>query len=105
MRSCGRDQAEALRLWAKSQALPIVAIGDFNFDYSFVEQTGNDAFAEFLKDDTWKWVKPEPLVDTNWADHDGDGERRLPGFDAGLRVRGGCGEGLGRQVQRRRSSR
>ena len=27
---------------------------------------------------TWKWIKPEPLVDTNWADHDGDGDDDYP---------------------------
>ena len=47
-------------------------------DYSFVTQTGNDAFTEFLGGDTWRWVKPDPLVDTNWADHDGDGSDDYP---------------------------
>ena len=52
--------------------------GDFNFDYSFATQAGNAAFTEFLSDDTWKWVRPDPLIDTNWADHDGNGSDDYP---------------------------
>jgi hypothetical protein len=71
-------QAKALRQWAEVQTVPIIAIGDYNFDYSFVTQTGNEAFTEFLDGGTWTWVKPDPLVDTNWADHDGDGSDDYP---------------------------
>ena len=73
-----QQQAKALRLWAAAQTLPVVAMGDFNFDYSFATQAGNAAFTEFLSDDTWKWVRPDPLVDTNWADHDGNGSDDYP---------------------------
>lgn len=73
-----QDQAKALQRWVADQQLPAFAIGDFNFDYSFVSQTGNAAFEEFLQGDHWKWVRPEPLVDTNWADRDGDGNDDYP---------------------------
>ncbi len=26
-----------------------------------------------MRDNVWKWVRPEPLIDTNWSDRDGDG--------------------------------
>jgi hypothetical protein len=68
-----QDQAKALQRWVADQELPALAIGDFNFDYSFISQSGNAAFEEFLQGDHWKWVRPEPLVDTNWADRDNDG--------------------------------
>ena len=42
-------------------------------DYDFPTQKGNKAFDEFLTDDVWEWVKPDPLIDTNWCDRDGDG--------------------------------
>ena len=32
----------------------------------------------FLRDGVWKWLKPQPLIDTNWADHDGDGQDDYP---------------------------
>ena len=44
-------------------------MAEYNVDYSFVTRNGNDAFVEFLDRGTWKRVKPDPLVDTNWADH------------------------------------
>ena len=72
------EQAVALREWAKDQTFPIVGIGDYNFDFSFPTQKGNRAFVEFTKDETWEWVRPDPLVDTNWADRDGDGLDNYP---------------------------
>ena len=26
-----------------------------------------------MQDNVWTWIRPEPLVDTNWSDVDGDG--------------------------------
>ena len=66
-------QARTLREWARNKSIPIVAIGDYNLDFVFATEKGNLAFDEFMKDNVWKWVRPEPLVDTNWSDRDGDG--------------------------------
>lgn len=66
-------QARTLREWARTKSNPIVAIGDYNLDFVFKTQKGNKAFDEFMKDDVWTWVRPEPLIDTNWSDRDGDG--------------------------------
>jgi len=60
-------QAAGLREWARESNTPIIAAGDFNFDYSFKKQTGNDSFRVFMQDNIWKWIKPNPLVDTNWS--------------------------------------
>lgn len=73
-----------LMLWAAAQTVPVLGIGDYNFDYDFPTEKGNAAFDEFLADDTWLWVKPAELVDTNWADshHTVKAEmRRLPSND------------------------
>ena len=43
------SQAEGLREWARTQTLPIIAVGDYNFDYDFRTGTGNEAFAAFLQ--------------------------------------------------------
>ena len=66
-------EAKALRLWAADQELPIIGIGDYNFDFDFPTRRGNPAFDEFHLDYVWYWVEPEKLVDTNWSDRDGDG--------------------------------
>jgi len=62
-----RRQAAGLREWARDLNTPIIAMGDFNFDYSFKKETGNRSFNEFMQDNVWEWVKPDPLIDTNWS--------------------------------------
>lgn len=72
------DQAIGMREWARDQSTPVVNVGDFNFDFDFHSQTGNDAFPEMIKDGVWQWIKPEAFIDTNWADPDGDGMDNYP---------------------------
>ena len=40
-------------------------------DYNFKRKQGNDAFPVMLQDNIWKWIPPEPLVDTQWSDNNG----------------------------------
>jgi predicted extracellular nuclease len=54
-----RRQAVGLRKWAEAQSVPMVAIGDYNFDYNFLDKAGNKAFQLFTKEDMWKWLRPE----------------------------------------------
>lgn len=72
------EQARRLVEWARNETDPIIAIGDFNLDYDFATEQGNDAFVEILRDGIFEWVKPDPLIDTNWSDRDGDGEDDYP---------------------------
>lgn len=72
------EQAAGLREWAAEQTLPVIAVGDYNLDYDFPTEKGNSAFDEFVKDDTWTWVKPAKMIDTNWADYNGDGVDDYP---------------------------
>lgn len=74
-----QEQAEGLREWAKTIDQPIIAIGDYNFDYVFETKKGNRAFDLFMADDTYQWVVPEPLIDSNWYDGDKDGVDDYPG--------------------------
>ena len=53
-------------------------MGDFNFDYSFGSGSGDDSFSEFMKDGIWRWVKPSPMIDSNFSDTDGDGKDNYP---------------------------
>ena len=50
------------------RCLPLLAIGDYNFDYNFHTKTGNKAFQLFTRDGVWKWLRPEKLIDSNWSD-------------------------------------
>lgn len=73
-------QAAGLSAWAASLGdTPLIAIGDYNFDYVFATDKGNVAFDVFLKDDVFKWVRPSPMVDSNWFDGNGDGIDDYPG--------------------------
>jgi endonuclease/exonuclease/phosphatase family metal-dependent hydrolase len=68
-----KQQAIGLREWARDQNVGVITIGDFNMDFDFKTERGNDAFPEMIRDNIWAWVRPKDLVDTNWADRNGDG--------------------------------
>ncbi|MEL7499658.1 MAG: endonuclease/exonuclease/phosphatase family protein [Planctomycetota bacterium] len=76
-----QQQATMLVEWARGQTLPIVAIGDYNFDYVFDTDKGNPGFVNFMRDNVWSWVKPEQMIDTNWYDdpEQPDGKDDYPG--------------------------
>lgn len=73
-----RSQARGLVAWASKSKLPILATGDFSFDYNFKVGRGNPACDYFFRNQTWKWARPETLVDTNWADANHDGRDDYP---------------------------
>jgi hypothetical protein len=65
------DQVQKLNAWARAQTLPVVAVGDYNFNYhvSFGDQGERDpGFDALIADGAFLWVKPEPLVKTQASD-------------------------------------
>ena len=74
-----QKQSQQLVEWARDQTLPVLAIGDYNFDYVFATEKGNEAFNIFLRDNVFKWVRPRELIDTNWFDPEPDGKDNYPG--------------------------
>jgi len=74
-------QAEQLVEWARNQNIPIIAIGDYNFDYVFNTRKGNEGFVAMMRDNIWQWVKPVEFIDTNWYDNprNPDGKPDYPG--------------------------
>ena len=76
-----QKQATQLVQWARTQLMPVVALGDYNFDYVFETKKGNTAFSNKLKDNVWQWIKPEEWIDTNWYDNPKapDGKDDYPG--------------------------
>jgi len=58
------EQAARLNAWAAQQALPVISVGDFNFDYA-VDETSRDAgYEQMVAGDVWAWIKPDNLVTT-----------------------------------------
>lgn len=74
-----QQQALGIRNWAAAQNKPILAIGDYNFDYVFATDKGNPAMDVFLDEDIFHWVRPDPMVDSNYYDEDQDGVDDYPG--------------------------
>lgn len=73
------EQATGLRQWANARSRPVIAVGDFNFDFDYQAGRGNQAFVAFTSDGSpWRWVRPPEDVDTNWSDRDGDGRDNYP---------------------------
>lgn len=64
-----------LREWILDDGGPVVAAGDFNFDYDFAgsseDHRGNEAFRLFTYQDEITWVRPRRLADTNYSERDG----------------------------------
>ena len=59
-------QAELLAEWAAEQTLPVIAVGDYNFDWAIGggasdHDTGYDLLTA---DGSWTWVQPDTLVTT-----------------------------------------
>jgi endonuclease/exonuclease/phosphatase family metal-dependent hydrolase len=71
------EQARMLRKWAQDSAQPVIAAGDFNFDYEFKTEQGNAGFVAMMEEGTWTWLKPNPLIDSNWADDRNITDRRV----------------------------
>ena len=75
------EQARALTRWAADHAdEPVIAAGDFNFDYTFATRAGNAAYDAMLEGGVWRWLVPDPLVDSNWThDPEHPGADKYPG--------------------------
>jgi endonuclease/exonuclease/phosphatase family metal-dependent hydrolase len=64
--NAGNRQRQALgpREWVFDQTVPVIAAGDFNFDFDFENLTGNQAMAIFFERGHCKWIVPEATIET-----------------------------------------
>lgn len=62
------DQARMLVKWAADRPEPVITAGDFNFDFEFKSARGNPGFEAMMEGGVWEWLKPDPLLDSNWSD-------------------------------------
>lgn len=64
------EQAALLNAWGAAQTLPVIAVGDYNFDWD-VPSDGEDyqdaGYALMTEDGVFTWVRPEPLARTQCA--------------------------------------
>ncbi len=59
-------QAELLNEWARTQRLPIIAGGDYNFDYDIPDgpDPSDRGYDNLTRDGVWQWIQPDHLVPT-----------------------------------------
>ncbi|MGB3494434.1 MAG: endonuclease/exonuclease/phosphatase family protein [Elainellaceae cyanobacterium] len=65
------QQAQILNTWARGQTLPIIAVGDYNFDFNITEgDAGNRdrGFDLMTQDNIFTWVRPQPLMVSHCSD-------------------------------------
>lgn len=60
------QQAEGLNAWVRTQAVPIIAVGDYNFDFNLPPKPikADAGYHAMIKDGAWLWVTPDILVST-----------------------------------------
>lgn len=64
------EQARLLNQWARKQTLPIIALGDYNFDWSVVQGDSNRdrGYDLLIQDGVFTWIRPQNLVATQCSD-------------------------------------
>lgn len=67
-------QARELERFSKANAIPHIAAGDFNFDWSLKMAEGaagqrRAGFDGMTKDGTFRWIRPDPLIPTYCSEH------------------------------------
>lgn len=60
-------QASGLAEWVTNQAVPVIAVGDYNFDFDIDDGQGNTGFNNMLEGGNWSWLKPERLYQTQMS--------------------------------------
>lgn len=64
------QQAQLLNAWARTQTAPIIAVGDYNFDWSVTRgDADHDQGYDFMtQNGVFTWVRPPTLVETQCSD-------------------------------------
>jgi endonuclease/exonuclease/phosphatase family metal-dependent hydrolase len=60
------EQARLLNEWARSQTLPVIAVGDYNFDWdvSNGEADHDQGYDLLIQDEIFVWIRPQRLIKT-----------------------------------------
>ncbi len=71
-REARHDQSRRLNRWVRSQDLPVIAVGDYNYDWSVRggDRDHDDGYDELTDDDVMEWVRPDRLKKTHCSDYD-----------------------------------
>jgi endonuclease/exonuclease/phosphatase family metal-dependent hydrolase len=63
------EQARLLNAWALEQTLPVIAVGDYNFDWDVLQgETVHDQGYDLLTaDGIFAWIRPPHLIGTQYS--------------------------------------
>ncbi len=62
-------QATFLHAWGRTKRLPMIVLGDFNFDLNVSTGRHRPGLDEMQKDGVFAWVKPENFQPTHCGSH------------------------------------
>ncbi|MBP9722689.1 MAG: endonuclease/exonuclease/phosphatase family protein [Gammaproteobacteria bacterium] len=63
-------QAQQINEWTKKQSLPVIAVGDYNFDLSPIDITNHDrGYDELTKNNIFTWIQPSKLLPTQCSSY------------------------------------
>ncbi len=62
------QQASLLNQWAQQQSLPIIAVGDYNFDWNLDDSKRDRGYDNLTQNDVFTWLAPTKLVATHCHD-------------------------------------
>ena len=59
-----RQQATKLNTWVRNQTLPVIAVGDYNFDWEVVggDQNHDVGYDNMINAGAWTWIRPATLI-------------------------------------------
>ena len=64
--ACRHEQARLLKAWVREQTLPIIAVGDYNFDWGVTdgERVHGQGYDLLTADGIFTWIRPPRLIRT-----------------------------------------
>ncbi|MFO1076693.1 MAG: hypothetical protein U1E73_03095 [Planctomycetota bacterium] len=65
-----REQGKKLHDWAAVQPVPVIAVGDYNFDWDLPMASGETHNDEMVRDGVWLWVRPSNPMPTQFSSHE-----------------------------------
>ncbi|WP_455210143.1 hypothetical protein [Kaarinaea lacus] len=65
------QQARQLNAWVQSQSLPVIAVGNYNFDWAVDngEQNHDAGYDLLTENGVLMWLRPDPLIATHCGRH------------------------------------
>ena len=59
------QQGGLLNEWAADQSMPLIAIGDYNFDWDIDSGSHDKGYDNMTASGVWEWAKPDPMSATH----------------------------------------